>query len=230
MSASSSRVEGSFSSVFAMKAEPPKSSRIFSFDARERAQERRDRQLSLPVDAGVDDALLVDLDLEPRATRRHQVRHEHLLRGVLRLHQVGARASDELRHDDALGAVDDERPPWGHHREVAHEDPLLADLAGLLVDEADRDRERDLVGQVLLTALLDRELRLPELVLAELHGQRARVVLDWRDVVDCLPKALLHEPREGRLLDVDEVGEVEDVLQARKALARARRDSNAAQM
>jgi hypothetical protein len=34
---------------------------------------------------------------------------------------------------------------------------------------------------------------------------------------------------EGRLLDIDEVGEVEDMLQARKALARARRDSNAAQ-
>jgi len=45
-----------------------------------------------------------------------------------------------------------------------------------------------------------------------------------------LAKTLFHEPLEGRLLDVDEVGEVEDVLQARKALARARRDSNAAQV
>ena len=197
---------------------------------RQRAQERRDRKLALPVDACEHQALLVDLDLEPRATRRHEVRHEDLLRGVLRLHEVGAGTADELRDDDALGAVDDERAPRRHHREVAHEDPLLADLAGVLVDEADRDRERDLVRQVLLAALLDRELRLAELVLGELDRKGPRVVLDRRDVVDRLAQTALQEPVEGRLLDVDEVGEVEDMLQARKALARARRDSNAAQV
>src|SRR5581483_10113565 len=37
---------------------------------RQRAQQRRDRQLALAVDAGVDDALLVDLELEPRAAAR----------------------------------------------------------------------------------------------------------------------------------------------------------------
>src|SRR5207249_11641363 len=127
-------------------------------------------------------------------------------------------------------AVDDERALLGHHREVAHEDPLLADLAGLLVDEADGHRERDLVGQVLLPALLDRELRLPELVLAELHRERAGVVLDRRDVVDRLPEALVHEPAKRGLLDVDEVGEVENVLQARERLARVRRSNPAGQM
>ena len=191
---------------------------------RQRAQQRRDRQLALAVDAGVDDALLVDLELEPRAARRHQVRGEDLLRRVLRLHQVGARRTHELRDDHALGAVDDERAPLGHHREVAHEDPLLADLARLRVDEADRHRQRRLVRQVLLTALLDRELRLPELVLAELDGERAGVVLDRRDVVDRLPQALRQEPPEGGLLDVDQVGEVENVLQAREiSCARAAR-------
>jgi hypothetical protein len=37
---------------------------------RQGAQKRRDRQLALPVDACVDDALLVDLELEPRAAAR----------------------------------------------------------------------------------------------------------------------------------------------------------------
>ena len=104
-------------------------------------------------------------------------------------------------------------PHCGHHREVAHEDPLLADLAGLLVDEADRHRERGLVGQVLLAALLDREPRVAELEVAELDGERAGVVLDRRDVGDRLAQALVLEPLERRLLDVDQVGEVEDVLQ-----------------
>ena len=172
---------------------------------RERPQERRDRELALPVDARVDDALLVDLELEPRAAARHQVRDEDLLRRVLRLHEVGAGRADELRHDDALRPVDDEGAVLGHHREVPHEDRLLPDLSGFLVDELDRDRQRDLVGQVLLAAFLDGYRRLAELVVAELHRQCAGVVLDGRDIVDRLPQALLQEPMERGLLDVDQV-------------------------
>ena len=181
---------------------------------RQGAQERRDRQLALPVDARVRDALLVDLELEPRAATRHQVGDEDLLGRILRLHQIGAGAADELRDDHALGAVDDEGSPLGHHREVPHEDRLLADLAGVLVDEADGHRERCLVGQVLLSTLLDRELRLTEVVVAELDGERAGVVLDRRDVVDRFAEAFAEEPVEGLPLDVDQVGEVEDVLES----------------
>ena len=235
ISASSSRVVASLSSVFSMKCELSKSceDRLVrggvELEARRRilrrqsAQERGDRQLPLPVDARVDDALLVDLELEPRAAARHQVRGEDLLRRVLRLHQIGAGRADELRDDHALGAVDDEGSPLRHHREVAHEHRLLADLARLRVHEADRHRERCLVGEVLLAALLDGELRLPEAVLAELHRQGAGVVLDGRNIVDRLPEAFAEEPIEGLALDVDQVGEVEDVLEAGKGVARARR-------
>ena len=60
---------------------------------RERAQQRRDRQLALAIDADRDEALLVDLELEPRAARRHQVGGEELLGSVLGLQDVGARAN-----------------------------------------------------------------------------------------------------------------------------------------
>ena len=66
----------------------------------------------------------------------------------------------------------------------------------------------------LLTALLDRVRRLLELEISEDDREIARVVLDRRDVVDRLAQALLQEPLERGLLDVDQVGEVEDVLQA----------------
>src|SRR5205085_8402151 len=114
--------------------------------------------------------------------------------------------------------------------EVAHEDRLLADLARVLVHEADRHRERSLVGQVLLAALLDRDRRVAELVLAELDGERAGVILDRRDVVDRFSETLLQEPLEGSLLDVNQVGKIENVLQARKTLARARRSNPGGQM
>jgi hypothetical protein len=67
-------------------------------------------------------------------------------------------------------------------------------------------------------------------VLGELHRERAGVVLDRRDVVDRLAQALFLEPLEGGLLDVDQVGEVENVLETRKALARAWRSNPAGQM
>ena len=58
------------------------------------------------------------------------------------LAEVDARASGRAGDDDALGAVDDERALVGHQREVAHEDPLALDLAGLLDEELDVDVER----------------------------------------------------------------------------------------
>ena len=188
-----------------------------------RAEQDRDRQLALAVDPDVDAALLVDLELEPRAASRHQVGDEDLLLAVLRLHHVGAGGTDQLRDDDALGAVDDERAAVGHPWEVAHEHRLLADLAGLPVDERDRDGQRPGVGQILLAALLEARDRFVELKLAELDGQVAGVILDRRDVVDRLAETAglgVGQPLERAALDIDEVGDFKDLVQARKITAR----------
>src|SRR5262249_44575967 len=80
------------------------------------------------------------------------------------------------------------------------------------------------------SALLDRELGLAELVLAEVDGERAGVILDRRDVVDRLAEPFAEEPLEGLTLDVDQVGEVKDVLETRKRLARTRRGDRVGQV
>ena len=69
--------------------------------------------------------------------------------------------------DDALGTVDDEGALVGHHGEVAHEDQLLLDLAGLLVGKADIGEKRSLVGHILLAALLHGVRGVAELVLTK---------------------------------------------------------------
>jgi hypothetical protein len=189
------------------------------------AQEHRDRQLALAVDADEDLALLVDLELQPRAAGRHEVRDEDLLLAVLGLHEVGARGADELRDDDALRAVDDERAPLGHPGEVAHEHGLLADLTGLAVDERDGDGQRAGVRQVLLTALVDRRDRIVEVELAEVHCEVPGVVLDRGDVGDGLaqpPLLGIGQPGEGAPLDVDQVGDVMNSFEAREGSARTR--------
>ena len=73
--------------------------------------------------------------------------------------EVDAGRADQLGDDDTLGAVDDEGALVGHQREVAHEDRLALDLAGLVVHELGGDEERRGVGEVLLLALLDGVLR-----------------------------------------------------------------------
>ena len=190
-----------------------------------RPQQHRHRQLALAVDADVDAALLVDLQLHPGAARRHQVRDEHLLLGVLGLHEIGAGGTHELRDHDALGAVDHERPALGHPREIAHEHRLLTDLARLTIDEPDRDRQRPPVRQVLLTALVQRSDRVVERELPELHGEVARVVLDRRDVVDRLPQPTavhVHQPGERLLLDVDQIRDIDRLFEPRERAPRAR--------
>ena len=172
-----------------------------------RAQKHGDGQLALAVDAREDEALLVDLELEPGAAGRHEVRDEDLLLAVLRLHHVRAGRTDELRHDDALGAVDDERAALGHPREVAHEDGLLADLAGLPVLEGDLDVQGTREGDVLLAAFGNGVLRLSELEIAEDDRKVSGVVLDRRNVVDRFAQhsLLRGESLERTALDIDQV-------------------------
>src|SRR4029079_6053859 len=75
----------------------------------------------------------------------------------------------QLRDNDALGAVDDERAVLGHQRNVAEVDLLLLDVAdgldaGLRVlvpdHEADRHLQRHGVGHAALLALVDVVLQL----------------------------------------------------------------------
>src|SRR3954471_5377760 len=189
-----------------------------------RAQQHRDRQLALAVDPNVDAALLVDLELQPGAAGRHEVRDKDLLLGVLGLHQVRARGTDQLRDDHALGAVDDERAAIGHPREIAHEHRLLADLARLAVDETDGDGQRPRVREILLAALVEARDRIVERELPELHRQVARVILDRRDVVDRFPQPAsvrINQPGEGLLLDVDQVGNLDRLIEARERTSRA---------
>jgi hypothetical protein len=188
---------------------------LLVLDVAHRAQQHRHRQFALAVDADEDFPFFVDFELQPGAAGRHQVGDEDLFFGVLGRHHVGAGRAHELGDDDALGAVDDEGAAVGHPREVAHEDGLLADLAGLLVLEGDGRGQRPRVGHVLLAALLDRVRRVLELELAEDDREVPRVVLDRGYVVDRLsqPARLgIRQLFEGATLDIDQVGDFEGVL------------------
>src|SRR5690606_10246546 len=100
-------------------------------------EEHGDRLLALAVDANGDLVGLVDLELEPCSAARDDAGGEDVLvrRLLLVAVEVHTRATNELGHDDTLGAVDDECALFGHEREVAHEHSLSLDLTGEVVHE-----------------------------------------------------------------------------------------------
>ncbi len=147
------------------------------------AEEDGGQELPLPVDADVEQVLRVVLELDPRATVRNDLRDVERL--VFRMEE-GARRPVELRHDDALGPVDDEGAVVGHQRDVAEVDLLLLDVAdrldaglGVLVPdhEPDRDLQRHGVGHAALLAFVHVVLELQaDGVAADVADVPARLV------------------------------------------------------
>ncbi|OPZ53752.1 MAG: hypothetical protein BWY91_01843 [bacterium ADurb.BinA028] len=157
----------------------------------ERLEQHGDRLLALAVDADADHVALVDLELQPGAAARDELRGVDVLVGRLvgSALEVGAGRPDQLRDDDPLGAVDDERPALGHEREVTHEDRLALDLASVGVHELGGHEQGRVVGLVALLAGLDGLAGLLEPVVAERQRHRSREVLDGGDFLEDLFEA-----------------------------------------
>ncbi len=171
--------------------------------------------------------LLLDVELDPLAAVGVDGALDELVLGqvaeavALARLEDDARRPHELRHHDALGAVDHEGALRGHHGEVTHEDRLLLDLAGGGVHEAGAHEDGRGEGHVLLLALLDRELgRRPQVLVVgvelQLELQGLGEVLDGGDVGEGLLQPLLEEPLEGFSLDRDEVRKLERFLDVRE--------------
>ena len=158
----------------------------------DRLQQRRHRHLAAAVDAEEQEVLRVELEVEPRAAVRNHAGREQELAGAVRLAAVvleeHAGRAVELRDDDALGAVDDERAVVGHERNLAHVDLLLLHfldrvLRRFLVheDEAHLGAQRRAVREAALLAFDDVERRRQQREAHELEPGVARVARDRED-------------------------------------------------
>ena len=109
-------------------------------------QQREDAHATLTCDSrtcsDVLARLVLNVELEPFTTLRvNCALHQLVLRQVTQTvtltgFEDDARASNELRHHDALSSVHDEGSLFGHHREVTHEHQLLAQFAGAAITES----------------------------------------------------------------------------------------------
>ena len=176
-------------------------------------QEEGDGQLAVFVYADVEDVVRVRLILQPGAVVGDDGGAVGGDLGLVRLLVVvHAGGADDLRDDDALGAVYHEGAARGHEREVAHEDLLLLDLLRLLVAETHAHLERSGIRGVARLALLLGILGLlVHGVVHEAQLQVARVVRDRVHVAEHLAQARVEEPLVGLLLDLQEVRHVLDL-------------------
>jgi hypothetical protein len=153
----------------------------------DRLQQDRDRHLAATIDAEEQDVFRVELEIQPGATVRNDAGREQQLAGRVRLAAVmfkeHARRAVQLRHDDALGAIDHEGASGGHERQFTHVHFLflhfLDDRLGrrFLVQnhQAHLGTQRRGKGQAALLAFLDIERRVTQHVGQEFETRKAIV-------------------------------------------------------
>jgi len=150
----------------------------------ESLQQNRDRLATLTVNTNADGVPLVDVELQPRTARRNNLhRVQRALGGLVDgLIEVDARRAHQLRNNDTLSSVDDERTLVRHHREVTDEDSLALDLTGLAVGELRGDVEGSRVVDVLILGLIHGVLDGVEPWVRQRQGHLLGVVLDRREL------------------------------------------------
>src|SRR5579883_908413 len=126
----------------------------------ERTQKHCAVEFPFAVDTHVQQILVVVLEFDPASAVRNDLAEEVSLCG-LAFEENPGRAM-ELRHDHALGSIDDERSILRHQRNFAEEDLLLLDVAdrlvpglGIFVKDGKTNRyfERSRIGHAALFAL-----------------------------------------------------------------------------
>ena len=93
----------------------------------QRAQEDRAEELTLAVDAHVQNVLRVVFEFHPRSAVRNNLPEE--VGAIVGAFEEDARRTVQLADDDALGTIDDEGAVLRHQRNVAVENFLLLDVA-----------------------------------------------------------------------------------------------------
>src|SRR5208282_2991656 len=209
----------------------------------ERAQQHGRGKLAAPIDSHVEHVARVEFEVDPAAAIRNDSRRVQKLAGgmgaaLVVLEKYSGRAM-QLRHDDALGAVDHEGAVAGHQRNLAEVNFLLLDVLDRAPpvldvpdDELNLDLQRRGVGHAALMAFLDVVLGRAELVGDELERRGLVEILDRKDrLEDRLQtyvravlgrNANLQEIVIGALLNLDQIRNLDDLLDLAERAANAK--------
>ena len=187
----------------------------------QRTAQHGDGQLAVLIDTDIEHVGGIGLVLQPcTAVGVHGCAVQVVAHLIFGISVEYAGRTDQLADDGTLSTVDHKGARIGHQREVAHENFLVLDLAGLLVQQTGSHAQGGSVGYVALLALLDAVLGL--LIQTEVHEAQRQVtgvVLNGADVVEDLFQALVQEPLIRVLLDLDQVRHTDDFVDVGEAHA-----------
>ena len=175
------------------------------------ADEHGDRHLAGLVHPDVHHAVDIRLVLQPCAAVGDDLRGKNRLTRLVDVAGVvHAGRTDDLGHNDALGAVDDKGARLGHEWELTHKDIRLLDLAGLLIRQPDVDLEGRGVVDVPLLALLHGIVGLvAQRVGDELDKKIAGKVGNGGHLMQDLGQSLPEEPGVGAGLDLHQIRQLQ---------------------
>ena len=189
----------------------------------ERANKRSHWELSLLVDAHIYDAVRLCVDLDPDSASRDDLCAEVALSLEFVLRKEDTEGTCELRNDDALDSVNDERTVVGHHRKVREEDLLLFCATGELVRQADLHLYRRLIRQLVLLCVEFVALRLAKRKAGKIQLEFfTGIVWDRRELFEDFSQPVLHQLFERTHLHFEQIRELrERRLVLRKVLLRS---------
>ena len=159
-------------------------------------QKGRDGQLLLAVDVGVHHVVDVRGELDPRPLEGDDTRRiEFRTVGMHALSEEDTRRAVQLRHDDALRTVDDERTPFGHIGNRTEIDVLNDDTEIFVLRIGAIELQLGLQGhavrQTALQALLDRVTGRIDVVVDKLENEIVSGIRNWEILLKHLVEALV---------------------------------------
>jgi len=225
---------------------PVKNAQQFLLGVAEGLEQHRRQNLAAPVNARIDQILVIKLNVEPRTPVGNHPAGKKLLAGGGERGRSGgvvenSRRAVKLRNNHPLGAVDDEGAVLGHDRNLSEIDLLLLHIAhglhavGLVPGhEANCDLEGRRVGHAPLQALLHIVFEFLERVAHELEARRVVEIVNREDRMEDglqpdpgIPllrlNPALQEAVEGLLLNLNQIRNLEDSRNLREFLADAKR-------
>src|ERR1019366_786711 len=160
----------------------------------QRAQQDGDPHLAPAVDTVVYIVLRVEFEVQPGTAIRNDARGEQQLAGGMSLAAIMLEEHTgrtvQLRHDDALGAVNHKRTRVGHERDFAHVHFLLfhffdRGLGRLLVHDGQTHAgaQRGSISQTALPAFLHIKRRHTQLVTDEVETRILGMTMNRKDAV-----------------------------------------------
>ena len=162
----------------------------------DRPQKRGDGELLFAVDVGVHHVVDVRGELDPRPLEGDDTRRiEFRTVGMHALSEEDTRRAVQLRHDDALRTVDDERTPFGHIGNRTEIDVLNDDTEIFVLRIGAIELQLGLQGhavrQTALQALLDRVTGRIDVVVDKLENEIVSGIRNWEILLKHLVEALV---------------------------------------